>query len=264
MMFLVKEPKPYGFYHFFCIVVVILLTIYLCKKYKNTDEKSFRKVILVGWLIMLLFEIIKQFYGSFDFASKTFKYNYSKFPLQFCSTPLYVMPIVAFSKNNTIQRAARNYLQSFTLLAGIMVFLVPNTVYSTDLFLDIQTMVHHGLQIIMGIFIASYNIENYDYKSFKEGTIVFLIFLLIAIILNVGLNKIEYIRINYNFNMFYVSPYDLPPANLSRWLYNNVSFPTYAILYLIGVTLFSFLLFLFEKKINEIKIDEVSNEGNLN
>ena len=74
-------PKLYGWYHIICLVLTAALTAFLILKFKNSDDKTFRKIILITWIVMVFFEAYKQVVTSFDSDNGTWKYLWYYFPL---------------------------------------------------------------------------------------------------------------------------------------------------------------------------------------
>ena len=147
-----ETPQGYGIFHWFCIVLVIASTVILCLRFGKVDEKNERKILLFGWIVMLILEIYKQLLYSVDFSETvTWDYAWYSFPFQFCSSPLYLLPIAALSHHEKIRDAVRMFLSTFSLFAGLAVYIYTDDVFSSYIGINIQTMVHHGLMIVFGI-----------------------------------------------------------------------------------------------------------------
>ena len=199
-----ERPKPYGFFHILFVFLVFAITVFLCLFCSKITEKKFRLVIAIVWIGLVVFELYKQIICSFNPETGEWDYIWSHFPFQFCSAPLYIFPFLAFFKDGNFRDGVITFTATFIFFAGFMVYLLPQTVFLTDyLGCQIQTMVHHGTQIVFGVFVAVYYREKLTKKNFLTAIYIFLALLIIAIILNCLMHLIteEY------FNMFYVSPY---------------------------------------------------------
>ena len=234
------EPSHYGWFHLLFFAIVIGLTIFICIKFKNTSEKTFRKIILIGWIVMFVFEIYKQLILSVNFAedAATWSYKWYAFPYQLCSTPLYLLPFVAFLKEGKVRDAVVSFIATFALFGGIVTFIIPNDIFYPTIGLSIQTMVHHGLQIILGIFCIVYYRKKWNFKLLLKGNIVFVIMTAIALTLDLSLKSLA----SKNFNMFYLSPYVNCPLPIFNVIYKNVPYIVFLLIYIIGFVLVSVLI----------------------
>ena len=98
-----ETPTNYGWFHLMFIGIVILFTVFLCLKFKDCDDKIFRRITLICWITIVALEILKQLVFSFEFdgTNAVWDYQWYAFPYQFCSTPLYVLPFIAFLRDAT-------------------------------------------------------------------------------------------------------------------------------------------------------------------
>ena len=142
------------------------------------------------------------------------------------------------------------YISTFSLFAGIIVMVLPTSVFTTLISINIQTMVHHGLQVVFGVYMAAYNRSRLSKRFFAWAEIVFAAFASVALIMNViAYHKLVIPGLTEEFNMFYISPYmnnDLPVLSA---VYPLVPYPVYLIIYLFGFTLAAVLVYAVEKGI---------------
>ena len=244
------EPTVFGWYHILSLLIVIGLTVFLCIKFKNCSEKVFKRIVLISWLAMVILEIYKQivFSSNIDGNTITWDYQWYAFPFQFCSMSIYVLPFLVFVKNKAVNRAVMSFMATFSLFAGMAVMLYPSTVYIDTIGVNIQTMVHHGLQVILGIFFIVYNRKNMTWKDFFGGCLVYLIVLGVALLLNF----IVPLMVTETFNMFYISPYfpsDVPVVQQLHSLLAENMYPVFLILYYLGFNLIALIYFLATKGI---------------
>ena len=212
-----EAPKPLGNYHLLWITAVIIITITLVTLFSDASNKTTRIIIATIWILMLIFEIIKQIHCSLYVSGDqiTWSYNWGAFPYQFCATPLYILPFAAFSRDGWHRRTAIVFLSSFAIIGGLAIFIFPNSVLSGNKFVDFQSMFHHGIQIFLGVYLASRYRNLLTNEHFKGATIAFLFMAYLAILLNVTYSKISTALEGYHtFNMFFLSPYEryVPPA----------------------------------------------------
>ena len=201
-----ETPTPLGTFHLVTLALIILCTTLFCVFLRNVSDKRFRTVILLFWIALLVFELHKQITSSLQAEDGTAKWAYvwSHFPFQFCDMPFYLFPLVIFLKDGKIRDAAMAFLASYTLFAGLIVMICPETVFYYSVVGNVHTMFHHGTQIVLGIYIAVYNRKKFTIKTFLYSIPLFVAVVAIAQILNVIVHN--YITEDY-FNLFYISPY---------------------------------------------------------
>lgn len=248
-----NTPAPYGIWHIVSFVIVVALATLLVVFFRDTSDKTMRRIVFFGWLIMILLEVYKQLVFSMDVVEGTAVWDYAwyAFPFQFCSSPLYALPFVFLLKDCPLRRWVMTFLSTFSLLAGIAVMLYPNTVFMSYVGINIQTMVHHGFQIIFGVFLFAYNRRHIRWKSLSGGILVFVGFLVAAMALNLIVHNIHLAKgMDDTFNMFFISPYfgcELPILSVIR---ESVPYPVFLAVYIISFSLGAFLIYAIEKGIS--------------
>ena len=172
---------------------------------KDCSDGALRRFCVAVWLIILLFEIYKQLIYGLSVEDGRFVWDYAWyiFPFQFCSSLLYILPIVAFAKSEKLRDACVAYLMTFSLFAGLAVFCYPGDVFTETVGVNLQTMVHHGSQILTGVFLAAKYKEKFERRFFFGGVAVFVVMTFVAMALNVVAHYafIEY-GIDETFKMF--------------------------------------------------------------
>ncbi len=246
------EPTSYGWFHLMFIAIVVAASVILCLRFRDCEDKVFRRIALVSWIVILALEIYKQYNytGSVEEGALVWDYQWYIFPYQFCSTPLYALPFIAFSRPTKLRDAFVAFMSFFSLFAGIAVFCYPNDVFIETVGINIQTMVHHGLQIVLGIYFTAYMRKRYEKKLYFSGAIVFVAFVAIAMVANViGYKALSSVGSDETFNMFYISPYFDCTLPVLSDIYPLVPYPVFAIIYFIGFLLVGFIMFIAQKGI---------------
>lgn len=237
-------PPSFGWFHFMWVAIMIGLTVFMCIKFKNCSDKTFRTITLIGWILIVVLEIYKQIIFTFnnDSPTLTADYQWYAFPFQLCSSPLYVLPFIAFMKDGKIRDMLIAFISTFSLFGGLIVFIYPNDVFIELIGINIQTMVHHGLQIVFGIFYMVYNRKKTNFKYFLGAIPVFVLLSGIAILLNETLGA-YIVSTGEDFSMFYIS--SLVPNHLPILsdVYKAVPWGVFLIAYLVGFCLVSALIY---------------------
>ena len=248
------RPVPFGIYHLICLVLIILVCIFVCKKYNNVSLKKVEKLILIMWAIAFVAEIYKQLVYSISIIDGEFVWDYQwySFPFQFCSTPLYIMPLAIIIKNKKIKDALYSFLAFFSLFGGAIVLAYPEQVFSTSIVgVLLQTMVHHGIMVITSILLIVHYKDRLNIKFYLSGLVVFIITLIIAQVLN---ETFIYIT-DEVFNMFYISRHFPSTLVFVKDIYYLIPYPLIPTLYFIGFSLIAFAFYLISKGLAKKEYD---------
>lgn len=239
-------PPSFGIFHFAFMLLFIASTVLICIKFKDAKDSTMRRIALISWIIMLVLEVYKQFVLSFklDGATPTWDYQWYAFPFQLCSTPLYVLPFIAFMKESKFRDALMSFMSTFSFFGGLVVFIYPNDVFATLIGINIQTMIHHGLQLLLGVYFFVYNRKKANIKYHLSAIPVFVVLAGIAVILN----EVVYSAIISNgwndaFNMFYISAYYPNHLPILSTVYELVHPILFIIIYVIGFALVGTLIY---------------------
>ena len=224
-----EKPTVYGAFHICCLIILVFLCLVAVWKRKSFDEKKLDRVLLTFWIIAVSFEVIKQINFSYSPSSDEWSYQWYAFPFQFCSSMMYVLPFAVFVKNKRVREYVYSFLMTYNLFAGIGVMLYPSTVYIEDACINVQTMVHHGLMVLIGVLLYAVKAVKLDYKTVLRGTAVFSILVGTALVLN------KIFESKDGFNMFFidVEGCEIPVLSLFS---GKVPTPVFLLIYIVGFT----------------------------
>ena len=242
----IETPKPYGTWHIASLIIVAAISVYIVLRFRDAKDTTMRRIVLIAWLAMVLSEIYKQTVFSLDVNEMVASWDYQwyAFPFQFCSTPLYVMPFVAFMKECKLREAAMTFLMTFSLFAGAAVMLYPADVFIGMLGINIQTMLHHGLQVIIGVYLVAYNRYKLKKGQLLSGATVFMTLAAAALVMNVSVHAAHKAAgIDEIFNMFFISPYHDCTLPVLSAIYPKVPYPVFLLTYILGFTLVAAIFF---------------------
>ena len=243
-----KMPAPtnYGWFHLMFVMLAIAAIVLLCIFARNLKDKTFRRIIMWCWIVMLVLEIYKQLiYSVHEYDGQAYwRYQWYAFPFQLCSTPLYLLPFVAFMKEGKVRDSIISFICTFAMFGGLVVFLYPNDVFVETIGINFQTMIHHGLQLVLGIYIMVYYRKKLNWRFFASGIITFLIMCGVAMSLNVLLYNTIMVNNGQTFNMFYFSPYfPCTLALLGDLIWPNVPYIVFLLIYVIGFIIAAAIIF---------------------
>lgn len=227
LKFEMNTPTNYGWFHIMCLFIMTLIILVLYIKRPNL-----KKTILTMSTIMILFEIYKQL--SFSFWDGAWHYQWYIFPFQFCSVPMYVGLIAGLTKNKKIENACYSFLATYGLIAGISVMLYPNDVYIKEALINIQTMIHHGFMVIMGIYILLTSKVNFNTKTILNALTIFSLIVFIALLIDVST---YYLNIDGGLKMFFISPFHASTLPVFSIIYNKTPYIIFLLIYIVIFTI---------------------------
>ena len=233
-------PALYGTFHLVSLALVVLVTAFLILKFRNAEDKTFRKVVLFFWVIIAVLEVYKQIDFTFNYndGAPYWDYQWYAFPFQFCSTSLYVLPFIFLLRDGKVRDAFISFVCYFSLIAGIAVMAYPGNVLISTIGINIQTMFHHGSQVALGIYFAAYKRKKIGFKFMASAFPILLGFVAVALIMNIGVHSwLIKEGIDETFNMFYISPYHPSPLPVFSLIYPHVPYFVFLLLYLLAMFL---------------------------
>ena len=262
-----SEPQAYGWFHLMWIVLTIIAIIILFKKRKKYNNKQLKTVLGIYGIVALILEITKQIMWSFNYDVTTnivtWDYQWYAAPFQLCTTPIYVSVICLFLKDNKIRKALLSYMAFVTILGGFMTILIPDDCLVSDIVINIHTMWLHCGSFVVSVYLMMSGAVKIDKQSLKSAIKVFVIFVLLAELLNVTIYNSGILR-EETFNMFYISPYFISTLPIFDVIQQNVPFLLYLLIYIfalsMGATIIYGIAYGIKKINNKIKVKEDNND----
>ena len=239
-----ETPASYGLYHILWLIgwfaAAILFSLW---HHKHPADRQ-RKVILTVSIVVIILEIYKQINYSFSYTDGiAYDYQWYAFPMQFCSTPMYVGLLAGLTKKGKFHTALCAYLTTFSLFAGAAVMFYPGDVFIGTIGINIQTMVCHGSMIFLGIYLLATGYVKLEHKTVLKAVPVFAAFVALAVVLN----EIAYqtgLLATETFNMFYISPHCDPHLPVYSLVQQAVPFPWCLVIYILGFTAAAYIMLL--------------------
>lgn len=238
-------PLMFGPFHLVSLITVIIVTIFVAMKFRKSGEKTLRIILLTMAITTMTFELYKQLVFTYHYdtvnQASYWSYQWYAFPFHFCSIPMYIAPIAAFLKPGKVRQAIFNFLGTFGLFGGLAVMIYAEPVFINMIGISIQTMVHHGAQVVIGVYLIASRRVELNYKAMVGASIVFVIPVLMSIIMNVAFYQINGSSLGV-FNMFWISPYfatDLPILSLIKPV---VWYPIFVLIYIVGFILIATII----------------------
>ena len=241
-----EEPDIISWFHLIAVIPIIALAIIIPIRFKNTSERVYKRIILIFWITLIVLEIFKQLIKAFRYGDPSYwEYSIRDFPFSICSMIYYFAPIILFvnkEKHPKIVDAAIGYFSFILLVAGLAVLTYTKMATSRLIYINIQTFIHHGSQVILGIFIFVWNRKTISIKTFYRSIIAFVITAAIAIIINVSFYP--------NFiNMFFINPLFITNLPIGNIVQEKAGYPVYLIGFLSLIALVAFMAYFIETSI---------------
>ncbi|MBR2612940.1 MAG: YwaF family protein [Clostridia bacterium] len=238
-------PRAFGALHLFFCCLVFLISYILVRFFRRAPEGIYRGILFLFWIVILIFEFIRQIYYCFPYSEGKFHFVFSwrNIPLQLCAMILYVLPIVIFSKKGKLHDVASLFLASFSFVAGLCVYCIPDTVFSHNVFINAQALIQHGVQIIVGVYILSREYQRLRPATFLRTFLLFTCMTLSATLLNELFYPILTKQSITPFNLFFLSRHQASDISFLEPFLLHMPYPLFLCAYLLVVTLGAYLLY---------------------
>ena len=256
-----ERPKAFGPFHLISFAIVVAVAVLLCIFFRNCSDRTMRIILLVIWVIMVVFELLEQFVIGTSIGEDGilhYDIHWYRFPFQLCSTALWITPLILLIPEGGIRDALIGYMTLFSFFGGLIVMITIGDVYTEHVITNIHTMIHHGLQVVLGVFFISHERHKYNMRYYVGGVLCFLVLLSIACVMNEVMHEVllAYGR-DDSFNMFYVSPYfpcTLPVVSIFYGDVANplVPYPVFLLMYCFGFIIISFIIYFVASLINHV------------
>ena len=251
-----EEPGIISWFHFISLIPIIASAILIPLFFKDAKEKTYKQILFIFWIVLIVLEIFKQLIKAYHYGEPSYwEYSIRDFPFSICSMVYYLIPIILFvnkEKHPKIVDAAIGYFCFIMLTMGLVVCIYTKMVTSDLIFINIQTMVHHGALVVLGVFIYVWNRKTITIKTFYRSLIAFAITAVIAIIINVAFYP-------HFINMFFINPTRITNLPIGNVVQEKAGYPVYLIGFLSLIALLAFLTYLVETLIYKAVAKKPSN-----
>lgn len=259
-------PLFLGKLHIFVLLATSFGTFFAVKKYKNAPEKEVRRFLLALWIIVAINEVYRAVVFSLFLTDSGFvwDYNWGQFPLQLCSSQLYFLPFVVFLKEGKPRDGIMCFLCTWSLFGGLAVTIYPGNTLTEHVGINLQSMIHHSIQVIVGILLAYRNIERMNKNTFIRALNLFFVYFASAMLFNLSMHHfLIQERTNDAVNMLFLSPYYENVIPFLQRIREATSYNVMVFVYVMGILSIALIIFaaeraLFSKK--HIRIATIDNK----
>ncbi len=244
-------PTWFGWFHILCLFLTAGVTVLLCLLYKHGKIKNPINVVFYTAMLVMVLEIYKQIQYSFGYdGGVEFDYQWYAFPWQFCSIPMYVGLLAGLSRGK-LQSALLGFLATYAVFAGTCVMVYPGDVFTSSVWINIQSMICHGSMIVVGVFLYYTGTVKARHKTILGGMAVFSVAVCMAVLLN-ELAVIVGIVPSETFNMFFVSRHCAPSLPVYSIVQAHVPYPWCLFIYIAGFTAAAYIILLIAVLVSRI------------
>lgn len=256
-----KEPTAFGWFHILWLVLVVITILILYMRRKYHSEKQLKIVLGTYGIIALVLELLKQLIWTFNYDPITniitWDYQWYAFPFQLCTTPIFVSIICLFLKDGKVRNSLLSYMAYITILGSIATILIPDSCFVSDILVNIHTMWLHLGSFILSVYLLMSGEVKINIQSLKQAIKVFLIFVIIAEIMNIYVYNLGILN-GETFNMFYISPYFISTLPVFDIIQESVPYLVYLIIYILSLIMGGIIIYgisMFLNKILECKVN---------
>ncbi len=254
-----ERPTLFGWFHFLCIGMTILLIVVSYKIKDNHSEKQLKIILAIYGITAFVLELLKQLMWSLEYNEVTqivtWDYQWYSFPFQLCTTPIYVSLIALFLKNNKVRKALLSYLSFITILGGIATIIFPESCFSSDILINIHTMWLHCGSLVVSIYLLMSKEIEININNLLKAIMIFLIFVIIAQFLNIIIYNIGVLN-GETFNMFFISPYFISTLPVFDIVQQNTPYIIFILFYIFIISFGGLIIYfssLYIKKLTNKK-----------
>ena len=250
-------PPDWGSWHIVSIILTAIACIVCGFLMRNASRTKLRIFVGISGGILMLLEVMRQLV--FDMfvvdGAAVWDYQWYLFPFHFCSMAMYVSFIAGIIKPSKLQDYLFSFLSSFAILAGFTVMIVPSQVLCHFMYVNVQTMVHHGGMLVIATAVLASGQTVLSFKNILRGSAVFSVCVSLGLLADVLAVKV--FNIQETFNMFFISPYFDCPMPVFSIIFKLVPYPVFLAIYLVGfiagTCILTYLIKLFILLIGKIK-----------
>ena len=202
MAWRIEAPPAYGAFHILYTLIGFAVCGFTAWKLRNASSKVIGRILFFCGLVLILSEIVKQFFCYYVIADNT--YNWGTFPFHLCSVPMYLCIIAPWLKPGKTQRAMYSFMVLYNLLGGAISFTEPSGLLQSHLFLTAHSCIWHMLLVFVGLLLCFSKQGGTTKHDYKTATVTFLVLCGIAFVLNCVVQFV----FDGHMNMFFVGPGD--------------------------------------------------------
>ena len=164
---------------------------------------------------------------------------------------MYILVLASLLKNGKVKDSLCAYLATYALFAGTAVMFYPGDVFIRVIGINIQTMIHHGGMVVIGVFMYVSGRVKFSHTTVLKALPTFCTCLSLAMVMNILYGHFG--DPNQTFNMFFISPYYPCTLPVLSSIYGKVPYPIFLFVYIFGFTLCAYIMCLLAMGVNRLR-----------
>ena len=250
----IEMPTFLGPIHRTMLLFTLVATILVALIFKNAKDKTVRIFLMVVWVIVFLMQIYRQAAYSLVLVDGAFaiEYQFAHLPLQVCSVQLYAIPFVALLKNGKLRDSFIALMCIWSFFGGLGVTLYPGTLFDDVLGLTLQSLIHHSIQVILGVMLAVRYCDRMNRHYFFGGFNLFMAYFAIAMTANITIyDYIVKTGRDDSINMFFLSPYYETFLPILQMIREATSYYVMVLTYMAGFAFLAIVIYKLQYRLTE-------------
>ena len=204
-------PLPaYGSVHIIILIAGFSVFITGAWLLRRADERQNKIILLTYAGILIASEIFKQVFLYYVLCDGAI--CWSEFPFQMCSLPMYLCPLVAFTKNERLRSAAYSFMMCFNMMGGLGGAFEPSGLFHEYVALTVHAVFWHFSLIFLSCYIAFSRRGGVGKQCYFDMIKLFVLCCFIAFVIN----SLAGVYLDKTVNMFFVGPNNPPVVILGK------------------------------------------------
>ena len=189
--FLEKDRAPAGLFSFghlfsvtLTLAIMIVLAIFLGKKFKN-DQKKQNLVLLIAGITVVTLEVAKIAYQAI-ISSNTLEAIIGNAPLYFCDIMIFIIPLSAITKGRF-----RQWCLDFTAICGLLMGFMGNyfagNLYPSHAIISwsaMNALLNHSISAFASVFVWTTKLNKMEKRDIPFVIGLLFVFMTIALIVD--------------------------------------------------------------------------------
>ena len=232
----------FGIYHIIYMVLILSVLVGLILLLRKKDESNKLKAINITILVAFIMYILDFFLMPFAYV----KIDIEKLPFHICT----ITCVLSFlSRHNKFLYKYRISFAILGMISNLIYFIYPAGVMWYQVhplsYRVIQTLLFHGVMLIYGVLVVTFEIKELKFKDCINEISVLLVLILWALIGNY-----MYMSKSHSYNWFFVlqDPFNILDKDISRFIMPFVVLISFSIVIVIFYSLFILLKKVLNKK----------------
>lgn len=177
----------FGLKHLEAILFVVLFNVVIITFLKKKNFKT-KNVMLVATIMFYVFELLKVIFT----VASSGRYYHTSWPFYLCSTPLYIMWLLVYSKNKNVLKVIKPIVFTIFLTGGVAALIYPSLIlggnkdwsFTVDNIKPAISILFHAVMILVPMYMLSSKYYKPKYKDVIYVEIALCIMMVVVSVIN--------------------------------------------------------------------------------